>query len=56
MIYEVEEPRWNDIDRKIPNNSKKNLSHYHFVQLFGMAEAAGLIMASRSSSMAWSFC
>jgi hypothetical protein len=31
VIYEYEQPRWNDIDRKNPKNSEKGLSQYHFV-------------------------
>jgi hypothetical protein len=27
VIYEYGEPRWNDIDREIPRNSKRNLLH-----------------------------
>jgi hypothetical protein len=31
MIYEYGEPWWNDIDRRKPKNSEKNLSQCHFV-------------------------
>jgi hypothetical protein len=31
MIYEYEEPRWNDTDRGKSKNAEKNLSQCHFV-------------------------
>jgi hypothetical protein len=32
MLYEYDEPQWNDMDRKL-NNSEKNLSPFLFVHL-----------------------
>jgi hypothetical protein len=31
VIYEHEEPQWNDTDRGKLKNSERNLSQYHFV-------------------------